>query len=103
VEATKKPSTGTPGSSAVERGFDVRAETNPNLEVWRVAVVWTQDGWRTVNYTECRLTGSRSGTDTWTAGVSYYSSTPVTFAFAVAGGTRSEIIWANNQGWNYTI
>ncbi len=79
LNASKKPAVGTPGSSAVQRGFDVRIETRPNLRAYRVAVVWTQDGWLTTNYTECNLAEVRNDTDIWTASISYYTTPVIIF------------------------
>src|SRR3954451_7246013 len=103
VSAIKKPPSGSPGSSAVEQGFDVRVETSLNLEAFRVAVVWTQNGWQTVNYTECHLLESRNGTDTWAASISYYTTPQITFFYALAAATEISTIWDNNRGWNYSI
>lgn len=63
LNAVKKPPSGTLGSSAAERGFDVRIETKPSLRAYRVAVVWTQNGWQAVDYTECKLVEVRNDTD----------------------------------------
>jgi hypothetical protein len=103
VNAVKKPPAGTPGSSAVERGFDVRIETKPNLQAYRVAVVWTQNAWQAVNYTECNLVEAQNGTDIWAASISYYSTPPVTFFYALAAAGPDGISWDNNRGWNYMI
>jgi hypothetical protein len=103
LNAQKKPSTGTPGSSAVERGFDVRIETKPNLQAYRAAIVWTQNGWQNVNYTECELKEVRYDTDIWAASISYYTTPPITFFYALAAAGPDGISWDNNGGWNYLI
>jgi hypothetical protein len=46
LNATLKPSTGTTGSGAVERGFDLTIKTRPNFRTYRVVVVWTPNGLR---------------------------------------------------------
>ena len=103
LNATKKAASGTPGSSAVERGFDVSIETKPYLEAFRVAVVWTPDGWQTVNHTECHMVEVRNDTEIWTASVSYYSTPQITFFYALAAAGPDRIAWDNNHGWNYLI
>jgi len=103
LNAVKKAPVGTPGSSAVERGFDVRMETRPNLQAYRAAVVWTQNGWQTVNYAESGLVEVRNGTEIWAASISYYSMSQVTFFYALAASGPDGISWDNNQGWNYMI
>jgi Starch/carbohydrate-binding module (family 53) len=103
LNAVKKPPSGTPGSSAVERGFDARVETKPNLQAYRVAVVWTQNGWQTVNHTECKLVETPNDTDIWAASISYYSTPNITFFYAIAAAGPDGISWDNNGGWNYLI
>lgn len=103
LDAVRKAGSTTAGSGTFERGFDVRAETGPNLEVSRVAVVWTANGWQTVEYTECRLTGSRAGADTWAGSIGYTNVQDVTFFFALAAATRDGLVWANNHGGNYRV
>ena len=103
LSAVKKASTGTPGSSAVERGFDVRIETKPGLRAYRVAIVWTQNGWQSVTYTKCDLVEVRDDADIWAAGISYYSTPPITFFYALAAASPDGISWDNNHGWNYMI
>jgi hypothetical protein len=103
LNVAKKPAIGTPGSSAVQRGFDVRIETNPHLQAYRVAVVWTQDGWRTINYTESNLAEIRNDNDIWAASVSYFTTPNITFFYALAAAGPDGISWDNNGGWNYMI
>jgi hypothetical protein len=103
LNAVKKAAIGTPGSSAVERGFDVRIETKPNLQAYRVAVVWTQNGWQTVNYTECDLVEGRNDLDIWAGSISYFTTPQITFFYALAAAGPDGISWDNNQGWNYVI
>jgi hypothetical protein len=103
LSATTKPATGTPGSSAVEHGFDVRVETRPNLAAYRVAVVWTPDGWRTVTYTECRLAEVRDGAETWAGSISFFTTPNITFFFAVAAAGSDGTTWDNNFGQNHAI
>ena len=103
LNAVKKPATGTPGSSAVERGFDARIETKPSLNAYRVALVWTQNAWQTVNYTECDLVEVRSDSDIWTANISYYTASNISFLYSLAAAGPDGISWDNNSGWNYMI
>ena len=103
LNAVKKPSIGTPGSSAVERGFDITIETKPNLQAYRAAIVWTQNGWQNVNYAECKLQEIRNDADIWTVGISYFSTPPITFFYALAAAGPDGISWDNNGGWNYLI
>jgi hypothetical protein len=103
LSAVKKAAVGTPGSSAVQRGFDVRIETEPNLLAYRVAVVWTENGWRNVNYAECSLAGIQNGADIWAASISYFTTPQITFFYALAAASPAGISWDNNQGWNYVI
>jgi len=97
LNAAKKAPTGTPGSSAGERGFDVRMETKPNLRAYRVAVVWTQNGWQTVTYTEGNLVEARNDTDIWAASISYSTTPQITFFYALAAAGPDGISWDNNQ------
>src|SRR5262245_15831496 len=101
LQAVRKPATGTPGSSAFERGFDARIETKPSLQASRVALVWTPDGWQTVRYLECNLVETRPDSDIWTANLSYYTNPVVKFFYALAAAGRAGISWDNNAGWNY--
>lgn len=103
LSAVKKQASGTPGSSAVERGFDVRIETRPALQAYRVAIVWTPNGWQSTTYTECKVVDVRRDADVWTASISYYSTPPVSFFFALAAAGADGISWDNNGGWNHTI
>lgn len=103
IQAVKKAPVGTPGSSAVERGFDVQVETKPNLAAYRVAVIWTENAWQTVHYSECELTDSQDGREIWSASISFYSSAQVSFFYALAAAGPDGINWANNRGWNYMI
>jgi hypothetical protein len=99
----KKPPTGTPGSSAYEQGFDVRIETRTALRAYRVALVWTPNGWQSVNYTECRVAETRPDSDIWSGGISYYTTPPIKFFYAVVGAGPDGLSWDNNGGWNYSI
>ena len=103
LSAVKKQASGTPGSSAVERGFDVRIETRPVLQAYRVAVVWTQNGWQNTNYTECRVVEVRSDVDIWAASISFFTTPNVSFFYALAAAGPDGISWDNNGGWNYLI
>ena len=101
--AVKKPATGTPGSSAVQRGFDVTVQTLPSLRAYRVVVVWTPDGWQSVNRTVCTLSEIRNDSDIWTGSISYYTTPPITLFYALAAASPDGISWDNNSGWNYMI
>jgi hypothetical protein len=103
LSAVKKPRTGTPGSSAVEQGFDLRIQTSPGLGAFRVAAVWTGDGWRTVRHTECTLIEPRDDADIWTADISFFSTPILTFNYALAAAGAEGVSWDNNGGWNYVI
>ena len=103
LNAAKKPPAGTPGSSAVERGFDVRIETKPHLQAYRVAIVWTQNGWQTTNYTECDLLEVRNDADIWAVSISYYSMSNIIFFYALAAAGPDGISWDNKGGWNHMI
>jgi hypothetical protein len=103
ASAVKKQVTGTPGSSAVQRGFDVRIETKPTLQAYRAAVVWTPDGWQSTNYTECSLAEVRNDADIWAASISYFTTPNITFFYALAAAGSDGTSWDNNGGWNYMI
>jgi len=103
LSATKRAPTGTPGSSAVERGFDVTVETTPGLRAYRVAVVWTEDGWHSTHHTECALTQSDLDRDVWAGGISFFTNPPTTFFYALAAAFPDAVHWDNNGGWNYLI
>ena len=99
----KKPPVGTPGSSAYEQGFDVRVETRTQLQAYRVALVWTPNGWQGVTYTECRLAETRADSDIWSGGISYFTTPPTTFFYALVAAGPEGLSWDNNGGWNYSI
>jgi hypothetical protein len=99
----KKPPTGTPGSSAHEQGFDVRIETKTALRAYRVALVWTANGWQSVNYAECSVAETRPDSDIWFGGISYYTTPPIKFFYALVGADPDGLSWDNNGGWNYSI
>jgi hypothetical protein len=101
--AVKKSATGTPGSSAVQRGFDVTVQTLPNFRAYRVVVVWSPDGWQSVNRTQCGLSQIQNDSDIWTASISYYTTPPITMFYALAAATPDGLSWDNNSGWNYMI
>ena len=101
--ATMKPAVGTPGSAAVERGFDVSIESTPKLETYRVALVWTADGWNKINHTECHLAEVHGNSDFWTGGISFFSERPTTFFYALVASGPEGLAWDNNQGWNYLL
>ena len=103
LSSQKKPPTGTPGSSAYEQGFDVRTETRTGLQAYRVALVWTPNGWQSVNYTECRLAETRADSDIWSGGISYFTTPPTTFFYALVAAGPDGLSWDNNAGWNYSI
>ncbi len=103
IGVTKKPVTGTPGSSAAERGFDIEIATTPSMAAYRVAIIWTEDGWRTVHHTEAQLTDSSGNRDVWKAGVSFFASQPITFFYALVAAGPDGQVWDNNGGWNYAI
>jgi hypothetical protein len=103
LRATKRAPTGTPGSAAVERGFDVEIETRPALEASQVRVVWTWNGWRTVEHTVCTWTRVEGGADVWSAGMGFFSERPITEFYALAATTPAGVVWDNNGGWNYMI
>jgi hypothetical protein len=103
LSAAKKPPIGTPGSDAVERGFDVVVRTTPNLGAFRVAVVWTPDGWHTANTTDCRLVETRVDGDTWAGSVSYFANPVITFLYALVAAGADGVVWDNNQGHDHTI
>jgi len=103
LSAVKKPITGTPGSSAVQRGFDLRIETRPYLEAYRVAVVYTPNAWQEVRYAECQLDSVQNGTDIWVADISYFTTPQVTFFYALAAAGPNGTVWDNNRGLNHQI
>ncbi|MEU8235556.1 hypothetical protein AB0C12_38715 [Actinoplanes sp. NPDC048967] len=95
------PGGGTPGSSAVQRGFRVGVEIRPHLEAYRVAVVWTPDGWQSTRYVPGQLTQIADGSEIWSAEVSWVVTPPTTFFYAVVGVGFDGPVWDNNGGWNY--
>lgn len=103
LSAVKKQATGTPGSSAVQRGFDVTVQTLPNLRAYRVVVVWTPDRWQSVQRTVCSLSHIQNDSDVWTGSISYFTTPPITLHYALAAASPDGISWDNNSGWNYMI
>jgi len=103
----KKPGTGTPGSGAMQRGFDVQVTTKPKMEAYRVAMVWTHDDWRTTYRTEAKLANdsmdSEQSRDLWKISVAFCSDRPVTFHYALVAAGPAGCCWDNNNGWNYTV
>lgn len=103
VSTVKKAMTGTPGSSSVERGFVVEIGTEPEMAAYRVAVVWTPDGWRTINHTEAHLMNTQGHRDLWKIDISYCTTPPTTFYYALVAAGSDGQAWDNNNGWNYMI
>lgn len=103
LSVTKKPATGTPGSSSWQQGFDVRIVTEPSMEAYRVAIVWTPDEWRTTNHSEARLVEALRNRDLWEVGISYITTPPITFYYALVAAGPDGQAWDNNNGWNYLI
>jgi len=103
LSAVKKAATGTPGSSSVERGFDVQIATEPKMAAYRVAIVWTPDGWRTANHNEAHLMNVQGNRDLWKVEISYCTTPPTTFYYALVTAGPDGQVWDNNNGWNYMI
>ncbi|WP_433729229.1 hypothetical protein ACQP2Y_16900 [Actinoplanes sp. CA-051413] len=95
------PGGGTPGSSAVQRGFRVGVEIRPYFEAYRVALVWTPDGWQSTRYASGQLTQIANGGEIWSAEASWVVTQPTTFFYAVVGVGFDGQVWDNNGGWNY--
>ena len=103
LNAVKKAATGTPGSSAWQRGFDVEIITEPGMAAYRVAIIWTPDGWNSITHTEARLVNGQLDRDLWAADVSYFTTPPTTYYYALVAAGADGLMWDNNNGWNYMI
>lgn len=99
----KRPTSGTPGSAATERGFNVSINTSPMMEAYRVEIAWTEDGWRSVHHTEAKLVDVQTDGDNWEVDISYFHDQPVTFWYALVAAGPDGLVWDNNHGWNYQI